>query len=125
MSGYHIKRRYIDNKDKSDEKVEKTMQLPAAEFIRRFLSHIPPKQFRRIRYYGFLANGHRKDKLTTCRQLLALPDPEQPYIADMDEYLAKQGIDSSLCPKCDQGKLRAIYHLLSFHDPPECFLQAA
>jgi len=116
---------YLDNRDKSEEKSEKTMRLPAAEFIRRFLSHIPPRQFRRIRYYGFLANGQRKDKLTTCRQLLALPDPEQPYIADMDEFLAKQGIDYSLCPKCAQGQLRAIYHLLSFHDPPECFLQAA
>jgi hypothetical protein len=116
---------YIDNRDKSAEQVEKSMQLPAAEFIRRFLSHSPPRQFRRIRYYGFLANGHRKNKLTACRRLLTLSDPEQPYIADMDAFLAKQGIDYSLCPKCGEGKLRNIYHLLSFHDPPECFLQAA
>jgi Zn-finger nucleic acid-binding protein len=116
---------YLDNRDKSEEKIEKSMPLPAAEFIRRFLSHIPPRQFRRIRYYGLLVNSQRKDKLTTCRKLLDLPDPEQPYIADMDEFLAKQGIDYSLCPRCGEGKLRNIYHLLSFHDPPECFLQAA
>jgi hypothetical protein len=116
---------YLDNRDKSEEKVEKIMQLPAAEFIRRFLSHIPPRQFRRIRYYGFLVNSQRQEKLTTCRKLLDLPDPEQPYIADMDEFLAKQGIEPSLCPHCAEGKLRHIYTLLSFHDPLECFLQAA
>jgi len=116
---------YLDNRDKSEEKSEKIMQLPAAEFIRRFLAHIPPRQFRRIRYYGFLVNSQRKEKLTTCRRLLDLPDPEQPYIADMDAFLAKQSIDFSLCPICGEGKLRNIYFLLSFHDPPECFLQAA
>jgi len=116
---------YLDKRDKSEEKIEKIMSLPATEFIRRFLSHIPPRQFRRIRYYGFLVNSQRKEKLTTCRRLLELPDPEQPYIADMDEFLAKQGIDYGLCPICGNGKLRNIYTLLSFHDPPEYFLQAA
>jgi hypothetical protein len=125
IEGGQVSFTYIDNRDKSDQKVEKTMQLRAEEFIRRFLAHIPPRQFRRIRYYGFLVNSQRKDKLTTCRALLVLPDPEKPYIADMDEFLTKQGIDPSVCPKCGDGKMYNIYHLLSFHDPPECFLQAA
>jgi hypothetical protein len=116
---------YIDNRDKSEEKSEKIMRLTAEDFIRRFLAHIPPRQFRRIRYYGFLVNSQRKDKLTTCRMLLALPDPEQPFIADMEAFLAKQGIDSSLCSKCAEGKMHTIVHLLSFHDPPDGFLQAA
>jgi len=124
IEGGQVTFTYLDNRDKSEEKIEKIMPLPAAEFIRRFLSHIPPPQFRRIRYYGFLVNSQRKDKLTTCRGLLELPDPEQPYIADMDAFLAKQGIDYSLCPHCGEGKLHNIYHLLSFHDPPECFMQA-
>jgi hypothetical protein len=115
---------YLDNRE-PQEPVEKILPLPADEFIRRFLSHIPPPQFRRIRYYGFLVNSQRKDKLTTCRKLLDLPAPEQPYIADMDAFLAKQGIDHSLCPSCGEGKLRTIYLLLSFHDPPDGFLQAA
>jgi hypothetical protein len=116
---------YLDNRDKSEEKIEKIMRLPAAEFIRRFLAHIPPRQFRRIRYYGFLVNSQRKEKLTTCRRVLELPDPEQPYIADMDAFLAKQGIDFSLCPICAAGKMRNIYVMLSFHDPPDCLLQAS
>lgn len=116
---------YLDNRDKAEEKSEKIMRLPAQEFIHRFLSHIPPRQFRRIRYYGFLVNSQRKDKLTTCRRLLELPDPEQPYIPDLDAFLAKQGIVFGLCPICAEGKMRNIYSVLSFHDPPACFLQAA
>ena len=115
---------YLDNRE-PQEPVEKILPLPADEFIRRFLSHIPPPQFRRIRYYGFLVNSQRKDKLTTCRKLLDLPAPEQPYIADMDAFLTKQGIASGLCPSCGEGKLCTIHLVLSFHDPPDGFLQAA
>jgi Putative transposase/Transposase zinc-binding domain len=115
---------YLDNREKK-EKIEKIMRLSADEFIRRFLSHILPPQFRRIRYYGFLVNSQRKEKLTACRALLDLSDPDQPYIADMDAFLEKQGIDFSLCPVCGQGKMHCLYSILSFHDPPEYFLQAA
>jgi hypothetical protein len=116
--------KYLDNRAAGGP-VEKRMSLPAEEFIRRFLAHIPPPQFRRIRYYGLLANGHRQDKLTTCRALLGLSEPQRPYIADMDAFLEKQGLDYSLCPKCGAGKLRMIYALLSFHDPPPDYLEAA
>jgi len=47
------------------------MTLSADEFIRRFLLHVLPRGFHRIRYYGFLGNRHRKEKLAHCRQLLA------------------------------------------------------
>ena len=49
------------------------MTLDAAEFIRRFLLHVLPKNFHRIRVYGFLANGQRAAKLALCRRLLAAP----------------------------------------------------
>jgi hypothetical protein len=115
---------YRDNREK-EEKIEKTLRLSAEEFIRRFLSHIQPPQFRRIRYYGFLVNSQRKEKLTACRALLGLVDPQLPYIADREAFLARQGIDYSLCPACGEGKLRCVYTVLSFHDPPQCFLEAA
>ena len=69
--------RYHDNRNDRD----KTMTLSAEEFICRFLTHILPKGFRRIRYYGFLVNSQRKNKLTRCRELLNLTDPDKPYIA--------------------------------------------
>ena len=54
----------------------KVMTLPADEFIRRFLQHTVPDGFHRIRHLGFLANCHRAEKLSLCRELLAVPPPE-------------------------------------------------
>jgi hypothetical protein len=99
--------------------------LSAEEFLRRFLFHILPPQFRRIRYYGFLINSQRKEKLTACRAPLGWVDPQLPYIADLEAFPERQGIDYSLCPSCGDGRMRWVYTLLSFHDPPQCFLQAA
>jgi Putative transposase len=53
----------------------KTMALPVEEFIRRFLLHVLPEGFQRIRYYGFLANRYRVEKLALCRQLLQIQPP--------------------------------------------------
>jgi hypothetical protein len=57
---------------------QKTMTLAANEFIRRFLLHVLPDGFQRIRYYGYLANRYREQKLARCRQLLAMPEPVPP-----------------------------------------------
>ena len=55
----------------------KTMTLTAGEFIRRFLLHVLPNGFQRIRYYGFLGNRHREEKLAVCRHLLGMPQVEK------------------------------------------------
>ena len=59
-------------KDYADGHAEKTMALPAFEFIRRFLQHVVPSGFVRIRHYGLLANRHREEKLQRCRHLLGV-----------------------------------------------------
>jgi hypothetical protein len=51
----------------------KVMRIEIAEFTRRFLLHVLPNGFHRIRHYGFLASGHRADKIALCRRVLALP----------------------------------------------------
>ena len=51
----------------------KVMTLDAGEFMRRFLLHVLPDGFHRIRHYGLFANGHRADKLALCRKLLDVP----------------------------------------------------
>ena len=56
-------------KDYAQQSRQRTMTLPAAEFIRRFLLHVLPDGFMRIRHYGYLANRHRQRKLETCRRL--------------------------------------------------------
>lgn len=60
-------------KDYRQEGRHKVMTLEPAEFMRRFLLHVLPSGFHRIRHFGFLANGHRAARLALCRQLLAQP----------------------------------------------------
>jgi hypothetical protein len=78
----------------------KTMRLPASEFIRRFLIHVLPSGFHRIRHSGFLANGIRRNRITKIRRLLnAEPEPNQTSdeatSAECDDQPAHQP-----CPKC-------------------------
>ena len=116
-----VRFRYHDNRSDS----ERTLTLTADEFIRRYLTHVLPRGFRRIRYYGFLVNSQRKASLMRCRELLGLANPEAPYIADMDAYLSKQGTDPGNCPRCGAGRMETVYCVLSYHDPPLCYQQAA
>ena len=60
----------------------KTMTLDAAEFIRRFLLHVLPPQFRRVRYFGFLAARCRRERLALCRQLLGASEAEPAVAAE-------------------------------------------
>jgi hypothetical protein len=74
----------------------KVMRLPTDEFIRRFLIHVLPPGFHRIRHAGFLANGTRRDRITKIRRLLdAQPEPDQGVSDDPDDPNARQP-----CPKC-------------------------
>jgi len=57
-------------KDYADAQRQKTMTLPAEEFLRRFVQHVLPRGFVKVRHYGLLANRHRQDKLELCRRLL-------------------------------------------------------
>jgi len=103
-------------RDYRDNGQQKTMTLSAEEFIRRFLIHVLPDGFQRIRYYGFLCNRYRQDKLVQCRQLLGMPalDPK-PAEADQaidDDYdhLYENLTGSSLrqCPICHQGRMIVV-----------------
>jgi hypothetical protein len=113
--------RYHDNRDDQD----KCMTLAAAEFIRRFLSHVLPARFHRIRCYGFLVNSQREHCLAQCRAFLGRSHPEPPDMTDRDELRARQGIDPTLCPKCGQGHLHPIAEILPQHHPPPFYLEAA
>jgi hypothetical protein len=75
----------------------KVMTLAADEFIRRFLLHTLPDGFHRIRHYGFLANGHRAEKLALCRKLLDAPPPN-PATEQNDDAVTPHMLDR--CPCC-------------------------
>jgi Putative transposase/Transposase zinc-binding domain len=100
--------RYKDYRDGSQQKV---MTLSPDEFIRRFLLHVLPDGFQRIRYYGFLSNRHREEKLERCRQLLGLEsahsatpatEPPKDY---RDRYEELTGVSLRLCPVCRRGQM--------------------
>jgi len=110
-------------KDYSQNGRRREMTLPVEEFIRRFLLHILPHRFVRIRYYGFYANRHRQQQLERCRVLLAAAPPA----AKSDEredwesvYQRVTGKDPTLCAECGHGHLRRVRKLpaLARRPPP-------
>jgi hypothetical protein len=99
-------------RDYKDANRNKVMTLSADEFLRRFLLHVLPNGFMRIRHFGLLANRHRKRKLERCRALLAAPPPAEKAkqsSAAMMERLT--GEDLTLCPFCEQGTMRVTGEL--------------
>ncbi len=86
-------------KDYADGNKTKVMTLAATEFIRRFLLHILPGGFVRIRQFGFLANRTRGKKLALCRTLLGASAPDKAIEERLDEHERK------LCPVCKIGHL--------------------
>jgi hypothetical protein len=94
-------------KDYRHHDKRKAMTLDADEFIRRFLLHVLPNGFHRIRHYGYLANGHRAAKLAQCRRLLAAPAPlEARVVGDYRlRYLQLTGRSLVICPCCGGGMI--------------------
>jgi hypothetical protein len=95
----HVAFRWKDYRAK-DRAKNKVMRLPAGEFIRRFLMHVLPDGFHRIRHYGLFANGHRAENLARCRALLvdgsSMPEREA---ASVDQRRSSDA-DAARCPCC-------------------------
>jgi predicted Zn-ribbon and HTH transcriptional regulator len=103
----------LSYRDRKDKDRKKTMTLDAQEFIRRFLLHVLPDGFMRIRHFGFLANRVKKLALPQCRKLLglnpALPEIPKPSAHELLRELI--GIDLSRCPSCKQGTMIIVAEL--------------
>jgi hypothetical protein len=97
-------------KDYRDGSRQKTMTVDGEEFIRRFLIHVLPDGFHRIRYYGFLGNCHRARKLARCRELLGMAPPERtdPPADYRDRFEALTGWSLRQCPHCQTGTMVVI-----------------
>jgi hypothetical protein len=91
-----------------------TMRLRAVEFVRRFLMHVLPSGFVRVRHYGLLANRHREEKLARCRQLLGMALTPQadtiPSDADVIPPPAQETTvtPTRVCPQCGAGRMIVI-----------------
>jgi hypothetical protein len=100
-------------KDYKHEQEKKVMTLSADEFLRRFLLHVLPDGFQRIRHYGLLGNRHRAENLARCRELLAVPVPIPQSKLDYRERCRKMnGQDPLRCPQCKTGLMVRIATLL-------------
>jgi len=110
-------------KDYKENCKEKEMSLKAEEFIRRFLLHVLPKGYVRIRHYGILAGRDRQAKLTQCRLLFGLPAQAKKERQSNLELLQElRGADPTACSICGQGHRVFMVDLFSRweidHDPP-------
>jgi Putative transposase/Transposase zinc-binding domain len=103
-------------RDYSDGDKQKIMAVAAEEFIRRFLLHVLPAGFVKIRHYGLLANRNCKNNITLCRTLLGdcTPETQDKNIPETwQEHLLKiSGLDVSQCPVCKKGRLFKVEALL-------------
>jgi len=103
-------------KDYRHHDQRKTMTLDADEFIRRFLLHVLPDGFQRLRHYGFLGHRYRQAKLGLCRQLLGVvaiatststgPRQDKPDYRDLYQQLTGKSLRE--CPVCHQGQMVVI-----------------
>ena len=88
---------------------QRRLTLSANEFMRRFMMHVLPSGFMRIRYYGFLANAQRGQQLSRIRQLLNVPSQESPDEQAASESLEEeQDPELEQCPHCQQGAMTLI-----------------
>lgn len=89
-------------RDRRDGDRRKTMELSAEKFIGRFLSHVLPDRFTRIRHYGFLSNGHRRAKLVAIGEQLGVVQRPPAEAEDSLEQWIREvlGIESDACPAC-------------------------
>ena len=94
----------------SDTGKLKTCVLPAEEFIRRFLQHVLPKGFVKVRYYGFFSSGSRKRLAALRHQLDGLPVDQSPLpdVSDTDTMTTDDPASNVVvrCPSCGQEMLR-------------------
>ncbi|MDD5724512.1 MAG: IS91 family transposase [Syntrophales bacterium] len=112
-------------RDYADDNRQKTMNLTADEFIRRFLLHVLPARYVRIRYFGLLGNRNRKNNIALCREFLGtgktVTKEKIKQETWQEQLLRICGIDVTRCPVCQKGRMCRVERLLPVrcNSPPE------
>jgi hypothetical protein len=110
-------------KDRQHGGVRKTKTLPGIEFTHRFLLHVVPRGFVRVRHFGLLANGVKVQRLARARTLLGTPAPREPSPPQreswQDSYRRLVGKDPLLCPACRVGRLVVVADIPPSPLPPK------
>ena len=104
-------------KDYADNYRTKELTLSASEFISRFLLHILPSGFQRIRHFGYLSN-RSEEKLQSCRCLLGVSQVAQAQANQQKDWMARYelltGVSLLLCPACKQGRMVTVQLITAF-----------
>ena len=107
-------------RDYADHDRVKVLTLETDEFLRRFLLHIVPRGFMRIRHFGLLANRTRRATAARCRALLGQPPPEDVPPESVAVLLHRlTGVDLSRCPVCGEGRLQITVIIGPGAPPPD------
>jgi hypothetical protein len=109
---------------------QRTMELQATEFLRRFLIHVLPGGFVRIRHYGLLSNRRRREKLAVCRELLRAAASSEVMPAQAPSLASPRSLEvevtkawcAALCPKCGVGRMVIFEELPAV---PQCAQEPA
>ena len=99
---------YVDRK-----KMKSKIEILSEElFLKRLVLHILPKGFKKIRFYGFMANRYRKNMLALCKMLLGIPLAQQIETDDLNDtaflFWKYFGVDISLCSDCGKGHISYV-----------------
>jgi len=115
-----VKFRY---RDYADENRNKIMEITAESFISRFMMHVVPKRFVRIRYFGMLSHRNKKKAIEACRNFFEIVKKREEISETWSEiYLRVTGKNISCCPVCENGKMKMkeIIAPLHYRAPPYC-----
>jgi len=105
--------------DRANKNKQETMQLSAEKFIRRFLLHVLPRGFCKIRHYGFLSTRIKQQRLAQIRVSLKMKEQgPKPKLTVKDVLSITKGIDPDLCPECKQGIMVCIQELPRLRGSP-------
>jgi len=98
--------KYKDYREEDAEKQKKTMSLAGCQFIKRYLQHVLPQGFTKIRHYGIYSGSNRTAKMERCRELLSAPEIEQITTRDLVKFLLETiELDIEACPVCGLGRM--------------------
>lgn len=102
-------------KDYKDGGKQKLMTLDVFEFIRRFLLHVLPFKFVKIRHYGILSNRNRFRAINLCKKLITLRTgkihPKIEILSSVELIKRMTGIDIRYCPQCKKGHMQSMHYL--------------
>ena len=107
-------------RDPANSKRKKVERVEVNEFIRRFLLHVLPEGFKRIRHYGLLGPARKTARLAAARAALEAPTPDPVVVESAEEFMRRvAGIEWRCCPHCREGRFGVVEVILPpQHAPP-------